>query len=303
MKALKNISILGLLLLGGLSAAAQGPTKAEAHKEYTQGDLSKARELIDAVYVQDKYAKDPEVWLIRGFIYKDVFKKIDKADPVARSRTTALESLYNAIQFDTEKKYVANSYQAFDYLTTTMFNDAARALNDMNDELAIALFDDYKKAELRLYPQKDLTAKEIEFKNALGTLYTKKVRQEKDLMWFKKATDVYEEVLMKDPDNYGANYNMATLYYNRGVQNIFTISPENDIPSIKEIQFVSKEFFILSMPYMLKAHELKPDRKETLIGLEGIYYSLQDHKKSEYYRGLYEQLLEKGQQGEDNNDK
>ena len=32
---------------------------------------------------------------------------------------------------------------------------------------------------------------------------------------------------------------------------------------------------------MLKAFEMNPTRKETLLGLEGIYYSLQDTEKSE----------------------
>jgi tetratricopeptide (TPR) repeat protein len=299
MKALKNIALFGFLVLITSTAVAQHPTKSDAHLAYKQGNLEEAKSLIDQVVTQEDYLQDPEAWLIRGYVYMDVFKEIDKADPLSASRSTALESLYNAIQYDAEKKNSKNAAEAFNYLTTTLYNDAARSLNNMNDEQAISLFNDFVKAERRLNPDKDLTEKTIEFKNALGTVYTKKIRQERDLKWFNKATDVYEDVLVMDPDNYGANYNMATLYYNRGVQNIFTISPENDIPSIREIQYASKEFFILSMPYMLKAHELRPERKETLIGLEGIYYSLQDTKKSEYYRSLYEKILEKEQQQQD----
>ena len=41
---------------------------------------------------------------------------------------------------------------------------------------------------------------------------------------------------------------------------------------------------------MEKAHLMDPRRKETLIGLEGIYYSLQDEEKSSHYRHLYEEL-------------
>jgi hypothetical protein len=41
---------------------------------------------------------------------------------------------------------------------------------------------------------------------------------------------------------------------------------------------------------MLKAHAMNSTRRETLLGLEGIYYSLQDIEKSEEYRRKYEAL-------------
>jgi hypothetical protein len=41
---------------------------------------------------------------------------------------------------------------------------------------------------------------------------------------------------------------------------------------------------------MLKAHEMDPQRRETLLGLEGIYYSLQDQASSERFRRLFELL-------------
>ena len=41
---------------------------------------------------------------------------------------------------------------------------------------------------------------------------------------------------------------------------------------------------------MTKAHRMNPKRRETLLGLEGIHYSLLDVEESERYRMLYEQL-------------
>ncbi len=101
---------------------------------------------------------------------------------------------------------------------------------------------------------------------------------------------MYQKALNIDKDNYGANFNMATMWYNRGVYNIQLISPENDIPSIKRIQEVSKEFFLQALPFMLKAYGQNPTRREILIGLEGIYYSLQDIEKSGFYRAKYKEL-------------
>jgi ABC-type multidrug transport system ATPase subunit len=66
--------------------------------------------------------------------------------------------------------------------------------------------------------------------------------------------------------------------------------------SIQDIQRVSRELFTRALPYMLKAYEMNPKRKETLLGLEGIYYSLQDNEKSEEYRRQYEALEPKDDQ-------
>ena len=108
--------------------------------------------------------------------------------------------------------------------------------------------------------------------------------------WFDKATRTYKDVLRLEPENYGANYNLATLYYNLGVYRIRAINADDEIPTIEEIQKVARELFNEALPYMLKAHDMNPTRRETLLGLEGIYYSLQDESNSERFRQLYELL-------------
>ena len=72
--------------------------------------------------------------------------------------------------------------------------------------------------------------------------------------------------------------------------NIQRINAGTDLPTIGQVQEVSKVYFMQALPYMLKAHEMNPKRRETLLGLEGIHYSLQDIDKSEEYRHKYEAL-------------
>jgi hypothetical protein len=74
------------------------------------------------------------------------------------------------------------------------------------------------------------------------------------------------------------------------VYKIRAIDAEFEIPTIQEIQEASREFFQLALPYMLKAHDKNPSRREILLGLEGIYYSLQDQESSDRFRELYELL-------------
>jgi tetratricopeptide (TPR) repeat protein len=164
-------------------------------------------------------------------------------------------------------------------------------MNKKDHEGAVQHFEDYERTILELTPDADLTQKQVEFYNALATVYTKLYNGDREqLEYFKKAIAMYQKVMNLDKENYGANYNMATMWYNRGVYNIQQISPENDIPSIELIQKVSKEFFMQALPFMLKAHEQDPDRIETLMGLEGIYYSLQEEVKSDEYRAKIKEL-------------
>jgi tetratricopeptide (TPR) repeat protein len=192
-------------------------------------------------------------------------------------RDEALASLSTCLDLDTGLVYQDNATQAFEFLTKTCYNDAAKALNDLRPERAEALYLKYKRHAARTGGIPDEKAKEVEFYNALGTVHTKLYNQDREnLIWYDRALVTYHAVLKMDPENYGANYNLATLYYNRGVYNIQRVDVENDIPSLQRIQEVSREFFLEALPFMLKAFEMNPKRKETLLGLEGIYYSLQD---------------------------
>lgn len=286
----RTLSILLCTVVLTTMVFAQSDLLGKANQKYRDGDLKGARELVDKAVADRALARSPELWVLRGFIYKDLCKTAtgDEADVL---RDEALASLYTAVVNDSAKQYTQSSVPAYYYLAKTMYNDAAHALNGLEPARAIGLYDKYGEALRRMAPDTVLTERDIEFGNALGTVYVKLYSQDrKRLEWYDKAVSTYKHVLSLDSSNYGANYNLATLYYNRGVYNIQLITADNDIPSIQQIQEVSREFFTLALPYMLKAHRMRPDRKETILGLEGIHYSLQDEEQSRHYRHLYEEL-------------
>jgi len=224
-------------------------------------------------------------------VYKDTYKSSTVPEEADLLRDEALLSLYTCIGLDTAGSYKDNAKQAYDFLTRSYFNDAARALNDLNEERALKVFHKFKDASMKLDHATDLSAREVEITNALGTVYTKRFNQDRtNEDWFHKAVDAYRAVITMDPENYGANYNLATLFYNRGVYNIQRIDADDEIPSILQIQEASREYFQQALPFMLKAHDMNPTRKETLLGLEGIYYSLQDQESSDKFRQLFEEL-------------
>jgi tetratricopeptide (TPR) repeat protein len=291
MKTLRHLLLAVGLLAVTLAAHAQPDALVNANRTYQEGDLAGARAILDEAVKTKEHAGTPEAWVLRGFVYKDLYKQAPNSADAAMFRDEAMASLYVSTELDTAKEFSQSSLQAYDFLAKTLYNDAARALNEMDEQKAQALYGKYRSSILRLDPARDLKERDVEFNNALGTVYTKQFNQDRQkLELFDKAAATYRHVLELDPRNYGANYNLATLFYNRGVYNIQRIGTENDIPSIQGIQAVSREFFMQALPYMLTAFEMNPKRKETLLGLEGIYYSLQDDQQSDRYRQLYEAL-------------
>ncbi|MFN6178652.1 MAG: hypothetical protein ACK46G_14085 [Flavobacteriales bacterium] len=285
---LRSLISLVLVLVATL-LPAQSDVLAEVLRKYQGGDLAGAREAVDRAVRSEMHAENPEAWLLRGFIYKDVYKGMPVGPEADNVRQEALESLYTCMAFDQPGTYRDNALQAYDFLVRSCFNEAARALSAMDTDRARKLFADYKAAQLRSDPNANTRDKEIEFGNALGTVYTKQFNAFRtDTVLFDQAVAAYVRVLELDANNYGANYNLATLHYNRGVYNIQRISADVDIPTMAMIQEASKEYFQKALPYMLKAHEMNPSRRETLLGLEGIYYSLQDQMNADKFRQLFE---------------
>ena len=298
MKMRTVLTFCALLLLG--QAWSQPGDLGEANEKYRAGDLEGARVLLDRAIRDPELSTTAETWVLRGFVYKDLYKATTKGESASLLRDEALASLYTALMQDTAKQYTASTLPAYDYLSRTIYNDAVHTLNSLAPDSATEFYRKYKEAVRRLAPDTAFTDRDVEFGNALGTVQVKLFNQDrKDLKWYEEAVKTYLAVLAKDPGNYGANYNLATLYYNRGVYNIQRIDADNDIPSIQQIQEASRDFFTLALPYMEKAHDMDPGRKETLIGLEGIHYSLQDEEKSKYYRHMYEELKHDDSPGKD----
>lgn len=286
----RTISIAVCAFTLATLAFAQADLLGKANQAYQAGDLQAARSLVDQAIKEPGLASAPETWVLRGFIYKDLYREA----PSERSgllRDEALASLYNGIRADSTRQYAESSTPAYLYLASTIYNDAVRSLNELEPEAAIRFHAKYAETLRRLVPDTVLTDRNVEFNNALGTVYIKLFGEDRlNLALYDNAVAAYKRALDVDSANYGANYNLATLYYNRGVYNIQRISADNDIPSIQQIQEVSREFFTLALPYMLKAHHMNPGRAETILGLEGIHYSLQDEEQSKRYRHLYEEL-------------
>ncbi len=103
--------------------------------------------------------------------------------------------------------------------------------------------------------------------DVLGRIYENK----KDIP---KAKECFEKAISIDPNYVDAVSNLGRLYFNQAVEDQ---AAANDISDNKKYEVAvakAKEVFKQALPYFEKAHQMKPEERDYMIALRGIYYNL-----------------------------
>lgn len=287
------ISLLLLFLASGVMGQA---VTQKALRHYKGGELEKARTLIDSAVTLEEEKADPYTWQGRGFIYKDLFKAASEESERAELRREALDAYEMAIEKGAEGKMKANCRKGMRYLAQTYYNDAMGLMDTTHYSRAIQYFEQYIEISKALGDtEEDLKKDRKSFFNNLGGIYMTiyEEKKEHDKEFFERTLNTFDKVLEMDSSNYLANYNTGIMYYNRGVQISKKVDPvqmDVELDKVKKLQKKSTKNFRKALPYMKEAHEQRPRRLETLEGLHGIYYSLNEDEKSERYKELKEKV-------------
>ncbi len=91
---------------------------------------------------------------------------------------------------------------------------------------------------------------------------------------FANAEKYFQKALEINPDYIEALSNLGRIYYNQGVNKQGEANMINDSKQYQEELAVAKDFFKKALPYFEKAHEMKPEEREYMTALRGIYYNL-----------------------------
>ncbi|HET6244415.1 MAG: hypothetical protein H0V01_15340 [Bacteroidetes bacterium] len=284
--------ILFVLLAINLSAYAQSNKVAIALTHFQNENYSEAKLAIDDAANDEISSLDPYTWYVHGFIYKEIYKASQKSNPISNLRLESLESFKKSISLDKANEHKEDNEQNLKYLATTFFNDVVLTLNPKDYQIAIKNFESFKEIQNMLGQHQSLKSMEIEFKLALASVFTSIYDSERvaNIAYFKKVEDLYANVLQIDPENISANYNLGILYYNKAVNIINELDFDMDIFEFMEVQESTVSIFKQSLPFMEKAYKLDPQKKETLKGLEGIYFSLHEIEKSNEIKARLEKL-------------
>ncbi len=256
----------------------------EAYLLLKQGELQEAAVVIDSAAQSKKGAEDPQVWHFRGFIYKDIYVKYEKEDRKSNAREIAVESLIKSIQLDSESKYTAQSDKALKLLAVSYFNNAIDIIeerNPINVDEAKDYYLEYKELIVYQFPDTLMQENDIEFYLAMSTVH-RKVYEQNRLTFADhnlKQQEYLRLVLQLDPESFAANYSMAVSHYNQGARNLEKLPEATSIPDIYEIQSESMQSIEMALPFMMRAHEINPDKIDAIKGLKWIYFNL--HREGE----------------------
>ncbi|MBA3706411.1 MAG: hypothetical protein H0W84_11105 [Bacteroidetes bacterium] len=260
-----------------------------------QKQLDSAKAAIDIAIVHPETANDVQAWVIRAFIYKTIYNERERTNTDSPARLEAVRSFKKTLSLATLPEEIQQATNGIKYVISTFYNDASDNLDGIHYKTAIAMFDKYKE----YYPLVDtskinLQKKDVDFLLALASVYTEKFKTDKTKTDFLNLTkSTYIKILMLDPNNIGANYNMGILYYNQAVDLINQSDYDLDIVALSDIQDNSITLFKESLPFMEKAYSFDPNRKETLLGLSGIYFSLNEFEKSNVIKQKLKEIEQK----------
>jgi len=278
------------------NARAQTGMVRQAVQALQEGDLDGARLKIDSAAVHPESKGQHTTWYYRGFVYKELYNQREKSNYYSSARKESITSFKAFLDMEEIPEDLAKSAgKSLMYLATTHFNDAATNLNPENYQVAEENYQAYKTTVQVVQPDADFNARDIQFYLVLGSVFTKiyEADRKENRAYYNKIEEAFQKVLDIDSLNLSANYNLGIHYYNEAVNIIKTLDYGTDIITLEQIQDECVELFRQSLPYMKIAYELNPKRKETLIGLAGIYFSLNEMEKSEAVQNELKLLEEK----------
>jgi tetratricopeptide (TPR) repeat protein len=97
---------------------------------------------------------------------------------------------------------------------------------------------------------------------------------ESGLKDYANAEVYFSKALEIDPDYIEALSNLGRVYYNQGVNKLGEANMINDTKQYQEEATRAKDLFKKALPYFEKALQQKPDEREYMTALRGIYYNL-----------------------------
>jgi hypothetical protein len=288
----RTILVVVLLMTSALAAIAQTDKLVAAYKFLKDGQLDSAKAAIEPAINHPETKNDGQAWYIRGFIYKDIYRLKEAGNKEAPSREIAYNSFKKSMELDTSKSNRDGNISTLMYIAATYFNDAASTMDTVHYKTAIKCFEKYKEVMSLIEPGNNLAQKDVEFNLAIASVYTDiyNSNRKAKTVFFELAKTAYQRVLSLDANNLSANYHMGILYYNQAVDIINQSDYDIDIVMLDKIQDNSIALFKQSLPFMEKAYQLDPSKKETLEGLTGIYFSLNEFEKSNEFKTKLEEI-------------
>ena len=270
------------------------PEKVLLNKYYKEKNYNKAKLMLDSVLSACPNQKDnPYYWYLSGFIHFDIFKYVDNRSPISKARTVAIESFKKSLLLDKKEQYIDNNTTVLDYLSNSYYNDAVLYVDTIHYKESEVYFNMYKSLKRFIHPDYNFDKKDIDFNNAMASVYRMKYSNKKDHRkeYLDKALACYKNTLAIDTLNYSANYNSGIIYHNLGVDLILEeLADDAELEKVIMMEELAIEYFSTSLPFLKRAYKVKPNDKSIIQGIVAVYYSLNEMENYVKYANILKKL-------------
>jgi hypothetical protein len=289
MRAIKHITLFCLLLLAAVPGHAQFRNYDKAYKLYTERkQVDSARIYIDSAVANPETNKDFIVWMIRGFIYKELHKTKEMHNPASPLRETSVASYKMALKLDStgaNVQQIESIKKSLNYVASTYHNDIGKTLDTLNYQQSLKNAEKYKELKKFLKdPAFDEKTYDYDIYLILGSMFEKDYENNDS----KNLLDLAKVYLFKayeiKNNTFSVNKNIGFLYYNQSVSIIKKMDYDIPLDQLPVYQDQSVKLGQQALSYCLKAHQLNPEDRAVIEALAGIYYLLNDNEKHNEYK-------------------
>lgn len=295
MRVCKHISLLVLLLLGAGHSFAQVSKLEKALELYREKQLDSARVYIDSAAVNAQTRNEYNVWMVRGFVYKDLYRSKESAKPISAYRHVAVESFKQALALDTFAKGSQREgiVQSLKFLASTYHNDINKTLDTVNYQVSLDNAANYAKLTKFLTPDFNDKAYHYDVYLTVGSMFEKEYERSST----KFTLDLAKAYLFKahdiDSSSFLVNKDLGLLYYNQAVEIIRKMDVDVSLEELPVYQDRSVKLAKQALPYLLKAHNMNNQDKVVIEGLMGVYYLLNEMELYNQFKKKSEELRDK----------
>ena len=292
MRAFKHISFIFLLLLAAGKGFAQYSNLEKALDLYREKKLDSAKVFIDSAAVHPQTEDDYQVWMVRGFIYKELHKTKEGSNPASILRELAVEYFYKALKLDTGNANPQKDgiLKSFKYIASTYHNDINKTLDTLSYEISLSNAGKFVSLTKYLDPTFNDKSYNFEVLLAVGSMFEKEYERGNS----KRSFDLAKVYLFKahdiDSSAFLVNKNLGLLYYNQAVEIINKMDVDVSLEELPVYQDRSVKLGKQALSYCLKAHASRPDDKVVVEALAGIYYLLNETDKHNEFKKKLEEL-------------
>jgi len=295
---LKKIYISFVLVMVAAAAMAQNSYVEKAAQFFKEKNDAQAKIYIDSAILNENEAKDSYTWHLRGHIYKEYYLTADSSDRNSTARKISIESFDKSNTLDTKNEFIDNNNSNIKFLLNTYRSDAVKLMDTTNYMESEFFYNEFRTLTLKFFPTTDFGRQDVEYYNAYATQVYRTYNPyapDSGSVRFNEVVKAYEKVISIDSENCLAHYQIAIMYYNKGVDLILNLDPETSIDVMNEVLDLCVSLFQKSKPHMLKAWELKSCKNITEIveGLKGISYQLNEPEEFKKWEQEQKKLQDK----------